>query len=283
MVGASGLVGSALLRALPGSVGTFNSRPVAGLRQLEASDLAAFRRIAAESRADTVFFPAAQPNVEWCEAHPLEAEAANLDPLRVAIAVARERGALLVAYSSDYVFDGAAGPYREDDTPRPLSAYGRIKLALEVLTLEANGLVIRTTGVFGREPGEPRNFVLRLAASLARGEGTRVPVDQISTPTYSDDLAAACVALARARERGIWHVANPDLVSRYELALRVAKAWALPPDRIAPAATADLGQHAARPLRGGLRIEKLRERGIDMRVLDDALADLRGMMRGAHE
>lgn len=278
IIGASGQVGSALQRALPSAAGTYRTRAVPGLQQLDAADAAALRRIAERAGALVIFFPAAQPNVEWCELRPAEAEAANLGPLRVAAAVARERGALLVAYSSDYVFDGAAGPYRETDLPRPISVYGRIKVQAEDITLGAEGLVIRTTGVFGREPGEPRNFVLRLVASLAHGERVSVPDDQWSTPTYADDLARASVLLATRRETGVWHVAGPDLVTRVELARRVARTWDLPGDGIVAVPTSALGQKAARPLRGGLRIEKLRDAtGYAPRALDDALAHLRSM------
>ena len=263
---------------MPSAVGTYRTRAVPGLRHLDATDVDALRRVSDAVGVTTMFFPASQPNVEWCEAHPAEAESANLDPLRAALAVARERGALLVAYSSDYVFDGKAGPYAEGDARHPISVYGRIKVQAETLVLAANGLVVRTTGVFGREPGEPRNFVLRLVASLARGERVTVPNDQWSTPSYSDDLAGASVLLADARETGVWNVAGPDLVSRDELARRAARAFDLPVEGIVPVPTSSLGQKAPRPLRGGLRVDKLAARfGVAPRSLDDALADLRRM------
>src|SRR5207245_10054998 len=97
VVGASGQVGGAIYRVLGDAVGTYRSRSVAGLRHLDASDADALRRTIDETGAKTVFFPAAQPNVDWCEAHPAEAEAANLEPLRVALAVAAERAPFLPA------------------------------------------------------------------------------------------------------------------------------------------------------------------------------------------
>lgn len=277
VVGASGLVGSALLRALPDATGTYRTRPLPGLVPLDARDADALRRLADAHGATTVFFPAAQPNVEWCETHPAEAEEANLAPLRAALDVARERGLALVAYSSDYVFDGARGPYAEDDARSPISVYGRIKARLEDEAIAAGALVVRTTGVFGREPAEPRNFVLRLVASLARGERVSVPDDQWSTPTYVDDLAAASRMLAQTRPRGLWHVAGADLVSRVELARRAARAFGVPEAGIVPVPSGALGQRAARPLRGGLRIDKARRVGFTPRGLDDAFAHLRSM------
>jgi len=279
VVGASGQIGGALCRVLPDTVGTYRSRPGSGLRQLDASDAEAFRRTLDDTGAAIVFFPAAQPNVDWCESHPAEAEAANLEPLRVALAASAERAAFLVAYSSDYVFDGTRGPYRETDPVSPISVYGRIKVRLEEETIAAGAAVVRTTVVFGFETGEPRNFVLRLLRSFARGESVKVPTDQVGTPTYSDDVARASGAIAEARAAEIWHVAGPDRMSRLELARRTARAFGAREALIEAVPTSALGQLARRPLASGLRIEKLRERfGITMRSVDAALADLRDII-----
>ena len=282
VVGASGQVGGALLRVVSDAVGTYRTRAQAGLRRLDANDRAALTTLVSETGARTIFFPAARAGVDWCELHPAEAERDNLAPLAVALDVARERGAFLVAYSSDYVFDGKGGPYAEDDPVSPLSVYGRIKRRVEEMTLAAGAAVIRTTGVFGYEDGEPRNFVLRLVASLARGERVTVPDDQVSTPTYSDDLARASQLIADARAAGIWHVAGPDLISRAELARRTASAFGLRTDLVAAVPTSALGQPAARPLRSGLRCDKLRTRfSFAPRSVESALADLRARIGAA--
>jgi len=279
VVGASGQIGGALCRVLPDTIGTYRTRPAPGLRQLDASDADAFRRMLDKTGAHVVFFPAAQPNVDWCEAHPAEAESGNLGPLRVALAAAIERDAFLVAYSSDYVFDGARGPYVETDPVSPISVYGRIKVRLEEETLAAGAAVVRTTVVFGSERGEPRNFVLRLVQSLARNETVRVPTDQVGTPTYSDDVARASGMIADARATGIWHVAGPDRISRLELARHAARAFGLSEMLIQGVPTSALGQLARRPLESGLVIDKLRERfGITMHSVGAALADLRAII-----
>lgn len=275
VVGASGLVGRAILRALgPSGTGTYLTRPQPGLVALDARGASAFRRVIAESGAEVIYLPAAQPNVEWCELHPEEARAQNLDPIRRALELAG--GRRIVAFSTDYVFDGAAGPYVETDPTAPLSVYGRIKLELEEM-LSADGHVsIRTTGVFGVEDGPPKNFVLRLLASLRRGERVRVPRDQISTPTYASDLARAAIAIAGRGSGGVWHVAGPELVARSELAARAAGAFGLRPELIDAVATSELGQVAARPLRSGLLCPRYEAAfGPAGRPLGEALADLR--------
>ena len=257
------------------SVGTYRSRPRVGLRPLDAADPAAVELLLNEVAPDVIFFPAANPDVDWCEREPAQAERQNLDPLRTLLAMAP--GPSVVAYSSDYVFDGTAGPYAEDDRVSPISVYGRIKVELERLVLAAGGTVVRTTGVFGQEEPPPRNFALRLAATLRRRERVRIPTDQIANPTYADDLAAASVKIARSGERGLWHVAGPDLLARVEFARLVAETFAMDPELIDGVSTSALGQAAKRPLRGGLRYVRYTDRfGTPPgRSLRDALEDLR--------
>lgn len=275
VIGASGLVGGALLRALGNSgVGTFHTRPAPGLVQLDARLDGAVGRLIEERGADLVLFPAADPNVEWCEEHPEEAHERNVAPALAALGAARASGAHFVFFSSDYVFDGNAGPYDEGAAPRPISVYGRHKLEVEEAVTAKDGTVIRTTHVFGSEAPPGKNFALRLVASLRRGERVRAPSDQVSTPTWSDELARGTLAVAR--EPGIWNVAGPDLLSRDELARRIARAFGLDPSLVHPVATSALGQKAARPLRGGLRTEKVAAR-LDAPLLpvDECLARFR--------
>lgn len=278
VVGASGLVGGSVLRALGASgTGTYRSRARAGLVHLDASDEATFARVLDRVQPQTIFIPAAEPNVDWCEIHPDEARDLNLGPIRAALRVSR--GARLIGYSSDYVFDGRAGPYAEDAEPNPLSVYGRVKLEVEQLLLDAGQTVIRTTTVFGLEMEPVKNFVLRLIEALRRGEAVRVPSDQLSTPTFAGDLATASIRVAAA-ETGVWHVAGPDVMARDELAYRVADVFGLPPTLIRPVATSDLNQAAARPLRGGLRCTRfIGTFGPPHRPVIDALHLLRARLQ----
>ena len=133
-------------------------------------------------------------------------------------------GALVVHYSTDYVFDGtAARPYREDDTPRPLGVYGASKLAGEHLVAAAGGehLVVRTSGVFGRGGSEQKggSFVERIVAQARAGQPLRVVADQVFAPTFAADLATASIALVRAGARGLFHVTNAGSCSWHDLAV----------------------------------------------------------------
>lgn len=278
VIGASGLVGGALMRQLgAGAVGTFHTRARPGLRPLDAGDPQAVAALIRTVAPEVIYFPAANPNVDWCEREPAAAEAANLGPLRATLEAAP--GIPVVAYSSDYVFDGHAGPYRETDATAPLSVYGRLKVELEALVLAAGGTVIRPTWVFGSEPEPAKNFVLRLVASLRRGEAVRLPGDQVATPTDADDLARASLRIAAlgAAGRGIWHVAGPDRIARDAFGRIVAEVFGLDPALISGVPTAQLGQAAARPLDGGLLCERYRSHfgTAPVRPIRTALAELR--------
>jgi dTDP-4-dehydrorhamnose reductase len=280
VIGASGLVGGALRRALgDASVGTYRSRHADGLRQLDANDESASLRILDDVAPRIVFFAAAEANVDWCEQYPDEAYKANVLPAISSLRLARERGAAFVFFSTDYVFDGEAGPYDENAQTRPLSVYARQKREVEERVLDAGGTVVRTTTVFGSELPPGKSFVVRLVARLLAGDRVKVPCDQLSTPTWSDELARAAIAVAE--RGGIWHAAGPDFVARDEFARIAAEVFGADPNLVRPVATTELEQLARRPLRGGLRTEKLeRETGLTFLPLRAALERFRDQAAG---
>lgn len=278
VIGASGLVGGALFRVLEGAVGTYRSRPGPGLVRLDARDAGAVRSLLAEVRPSIVFFPAAEPNVDWCEEHPDDSYERNVVPALIALMATQETGARFVFFSSDYVFDGRAGPYREKDPPSPVQVYGRHKLIVEERALDAGATVVRTTSVFGEETPPGKNFVLRLVAQLRAGERVAVPSDQISTPTWADELAHATAMVAA--EAGVWHVAGPELLARDAFARLVAEVFGLDPSLVEPVPTRELSQRAVRPLLGGLRTDRLaRQLGHPLLAPRPALLRLRERLR----
>src|SRR5262245_23353500 len=132
VIGASGQVGGAIAARLRERghhvVGTHHAKPQPDTRPLDVSDAAATERYLAEVEPDWVVCPAALTAVDYCESHPDEAFAANRDAPGNAARAAAKRGAGFVYFSTEYVFDGTAGPYTEDDPPNPQSIYARSKL-----------------------------------------------------------------------------------------------------------------------------------------------------------
>lgn len=261
VIGASGQVGEHLLRALgTDGVGTYFENAVPGLEQLDARDERAVARLLRSVRPDVVYLPASEPNVDLCEREPEATASMNVGVAEAVSRAAAGIGTRLVFFSTDYVFDGAAGPYAEDDEPNPLSEYGRQKLAGERWALETPGaLVVRTAVVYGWER-QGKNFVVRLIEADRRRAHWRVPVDQVGSPTYAPNLAAAVVELARAGAAGIYHVAGPQPASRYEFAVEATRVFHLDNVELEPVETSELGQDAMRPLSAALYVDKAQSR-----------------------
>ena len=263
VIGASGQVGAALGERLSARghswIGTYAGTPHPGLVPLDITDARATRRLIDEAAPDWIFCAGALTHVDYCEEHPDEAFRLNRDAPGVVAQAAAEREAGIVYYSTEYVFDGEAGPYAEDDPVRPLSVYGQSKLEGEGAVRQANprAAIVRTTVVYGPEP-QGKNFVYQLLRRARAGEPMRAPADQISSPTYNVDLAAASIELAERGLAGVYHVAGPDVLDRHAFARLVCRVFGLDERALAPVPTSALGQRAARPLRAGLRMDRAR-------------------------
>ncbi|HZL37935.1 MAG TPA: dTDP-4-dehydrorhamnose reductase [Tepidisphaeraceae bacterium] len=176
-------------------------------------------RIFREHRPTLLLNCAAYTKVDLCEQQQELANAVNGEAVGLLAAAAKARGTLLAHFSTDFVFDGrATRPYRPEDPVHPLSAYGRSKLLGEQ-KLQANPparwLLIRTAWLYGRNGScFPRTMVERGRA----GQALRVVNDQIGSPTYTEDLAAATLDLIDAGAAGLWHLTNSGEVSWFNFA-----------------------------------------------------------------
>ena len=261
-IGASGLVGSHLHKACQArswdAIGTFHNFAQPDLTFLELLDVDGVRSLLQTSQPEVIFLPAYVSNVDYCELHPDETYQINVvGSLNIANA-AKEVDAKLVFYSSDYVFDGENGAYTEQDPPNPICVYGQQKLEIEqkIAALYDNHLIVRITIVYGWE-SQGKNFVSRLIKTLQSNQTMKVPQDQIGSPTLVDDIAEASCRLVEVNATGLFHVAGSDLVNRYEFAIEAAKVFELPTENIIPVITSDFGQPARRPLKAGMKSDRL--------------------------
>ncbi|MBI3636585.1 MAG: SDR family oxidoreductase [Candidatus Rokubacteria bacterium] len=266
VIGAAGQVGAALVAGLRRGghavLGTHYRVTTPDTEPLDVTDAAAVERQIARAHGgavDYVFCPAGLTAVDYCEDHPDDAFRVNRDAAGVAARAAARRGAGFVYYSTEYVFDGTAGPYAEDAPVAPLSVYGRSKLEGEQLVAKENpkGAVIRTTVAYGPEP-QGKNFVCQVLRRGRAGEAMRAPNDQRSSPTYNEDLAEASIELAARAWAGVINVVGPEVLDRYAFGRLVCEVFGLDPGFLTPVATASLGQKAPRPLRAGLAIGRAR-------------------------
>jgi dTDP-4-dehydrorhamnose reductase len=273
VVGSAGQVGAALLKQLPltalAATRTPNAAnaPVVDLIAL-AHNPSLATQLLDDLQPTSILCVGGATDVERCETDPAWANDTNSNgPAALAHAA---QHIPFIFFSTDYVFDGSdenPGPYSEDAPTNPLSIYGRSKLAGEraILAAHPDALILRTNVVYGPDR-QRKNFFYTLHRLLSAGTPMSIPTDQLSTPTYNEDLAAATLALANAGHTGLFNISGHELLSRYDFALLAAEALSLDASLIQPILTADLNQRAARPLRGGLRIDKLLSTLPDLKI-----------------
>lgn len=275
VIGASGQVGGAIMRLAPKDwevTGTYSGKQKPGLIHLNVSNREEVFEVFEKVRPDVAILTAAFTNVDLCETDKERADAVNVSgPLNVCDASVKY-GSKMVYMSTDYVFDGENGPYREDDAPNPLGYYAWTKLEGERITaFTPDHLIIRTTGVYSADP-DSLNFAMQVIKRLSAGESMKVPSDQYGTPTLADNLADGILTLLTLGKTGIYNVAGSDFMDRYSFSLLIADIFGLDKTLIAPIDTPSLGQKARRPLRAGLVVEKIeREAGIKMVGARDGL------------
>lgn len=260
VTGAQGQLGRELVTRLArGPVEAFTHA------ELDVADGTAVAAALRSSRPDVVINASAYNKVDAAEADPATALAVNASGVLHLARAAAEVGALFVHVSTDYVFDGTQSrPYVETDPPRPVNVYGISKRAGEMMveSVGAASLVVRTSGVFG--PGGSRSkggsFVDRILERARSGAPLRVVGDQLFSPTYAPDLAAAVVALIDRGARGLVHVANEGACSWHDLAVAGLELAGLRAD-VERITTADLGAAARRPAYSVLSTARYRELG----------------------
>lgn len=203
---------------------------------------------------DVIVHCGALTHVDYCETHPEESYEKTVTSTRNLIALSKKCDARFVFISTDYVFDGKNGPYREDATVNPLSIYGNHKLEAEELALNElkNTLVLRITNVYGDEIRK-KNFISRIIEQCEEGKKLTLtlPYDQFASPTNAFDIARAMYVLLKDGKSGIYHIGGSDYMNRVELAQRVLTYFPDATYDLIPVSTASMNQPAARPLIGG--------------------------------
>jgi dTDP-4-dehydrorhamnose reductase len=271
VTGSNGLVGTKVLERL---LHDPTAEPLAAYHQnrtneylgdlpywwLDIASAADVERALGDARPHAVIHAGAFTNVDGAESQRGLAWASNAEGTGILARACAARGIRLVYLSTEYVFDGTAGPYRETDPVNPLGWYAKTKEAGEQAVVAAGGswAIARTTVVYGYAAHVRANFVLWLTGELRAGRRVRIVDDQIGSPTLADNLAEMVLALAASRENGVFNTAGADVISRMEFSRRIAATFSLDAGLMDPIDTAALGQAAPRPLRAGLLMDKFR-------------------------
>jgi len=275
VIGASGQVGSSIVRTLNAKknykIFKASSAPQKDFYLVDLTRPDTVSKAFSKINPDLVFLCGAFTNVETCQAQQEKAYILNAGGPRIVGRLCAECRAKVIFFSTEYVFDGKNGPYSEEDEPNPISIYGKSKLEGEKSLANVKGaLIIRTTVVYNYDI-KSKNFLMQVLNKAERGEKMRVPLDQYSNPTWAVELAKFSVELAERKKEGIYNVVGSQIMSRYDFALEICRSFGLRNNFLQAVPTELLGQKARRPLRAGLKTDKIfREFG--RRLLPPAIA-----------
>lgn len=203
---------------------------------------------------DVIINVAAYTNVDGCETNKELAWSVNVVGVNNLAHYGWTSDAHLIHISSDYVFDGADGPYGEKDKVNPISYYGRTKLASEnaVKSSGVRAAIIRTNVLYGPAKYGRPDFVKWVVTSLREEKEIKIVTDQINNPTYIDDLVDAIRRIVEYGKEGIYHIGGKEFLSRYDFTMRIVNYFGLNGKLVTPIKTRELNQPAPRPLKSGL-------------------------------
>jgi dTDP-4-dehydrorhamnose reductase len=233
------------------------------------------------AKPDAVFHAAAFTDVDGCETQKDTAWKVNVFGTENVASVCRKFGVRLIHVSTDYVFDGNAGPYSETDVPNPISYYGKTKLEAEkiVQSVLPDAVIVRTIVMYGFAPFARNNFVTGLVQKLSRREPVNIVTDQYGNATLADDLVRAMLLLYEKNAKGIYHATGEEWLNRFDFAVKIAEVFGLDKSLISPTTSDAFKQPAPRPLRSGLKTDKIRaEFGFVFSSVSEGLRRVRDQM-----
>ena len=256
ITGASGQLGMSLKRIFNSKYEiistTGNNNPTGSSMHLDVTNPMLFKEVMETTNPDLVINLAALTNVDLCEKNPELAYSINIGGMDNLVNAFKGP---IIHVSTDYVFDGEDGPYKEEDTTNPLNVYGLSKLESEKLLLDhtENSLVIRSNVLYDYSSKSEASFLNWVVDSLTQEKEIRVVEDQWNNPTWTGSLAVVIDRAIDTQLTGLVHWGDGDLVSRFDFANKIADVFNLKKSLIKPILTSELNQTAKRPLKSGLK------------------------------
>ncbi|MBI72115.1 MAG: dTDP-4-dehydrorhamnose reductase [Candidatus Marinimicrobia bacterium] len=206
---------------------------------------------------DFVINCAAFTNVDSCESNKQIARNVNVKGL-MNLLKCMSKNSKMIHISSDYVFDGKNGNYKENDMKEPINYYGKTKLEADNLLMGSNSnyLIIRPNVLYSSNLNE-NHFLSWVVNSLKEKNEINVVNDQISNPVYVTDLVEVILSSLFVEYNGVYHFGSEDVISRYDFALLISRIFRLDRNLINPIKTSSLKQVAKRPKKSFLNCNKI--------------------------
>ena len=268
ITGSNGLLGQKLVSLLKNdhqllatSTGQniINDKSNFSYSSLDITDAKSVELLFHSFKPDVVINTAAMTNVDGCEDEKNKCFDINVKAVQTLADLCQDSNAHLIHISTDFIFDGQDGPYKEDDLANPLSYYGKSKYESELVLDEskANWTILRTIILYGTADNLKRNnIVLWGRKALKEGQSLNIIDDQIRSPTLAEDLAQACRLAFEKNAFGIFNVSGKDIMSIFEMVERMADFYKCDKSNINKISSDTLNQKAKRPPITGFLLDK---------------------------
>ena len=264
VIGGSGMLGQQLVYLIKQQdfevYATYHSEPVNedGFHPLDITNMNDTKSFVKEIKPDVVVLTAAFTNVDKCEQQKETAFSINVTGTANVAKACEAIGAKMVYVSTDYVFDGEKGQYKETDKTDPIDYYGLTKLNGEehVQNICSDYIIARTSVLYGiHKP----NFVTWMISELEQNKSISIVKDQIISPTHTLDLSEQILALLREDANGAFHTAGGETISRFNFAVQTAKLFGFNTDLVNPVFMREMNWVAKRPKNSSLDVSKIAE------------------------
>ena len=272
ITGANGLLGQKLLDAyenrkditvLATGIGSNRNKNDTHLYQtLDITNKEKVQATLFNYQPNVVINTAAMTHVDQCEYEKERCKQLNVLAVSYLAESCKKINSFLIQLSTDFIFDGKKGPYKEEDVPNPLSYYAQTKLDAEKLlsNTDLRHAIVRTILVYGVNKDMSRtNIILWVKDNLERHQNIQVVNDQWRTPTLAEDLAKGCILIADKQQEGIFNIGGKDMLTPYDMAISTAHSFKLNKKLIKQVDGNIFKQKAIRPHKTGLIIEKAKK------------------------
>jgi len=239
----------------------------------------AFKRI----KPEAVVHAAALTNVDKCEEYMDLARKVNIEGTKNILESSERNNAFTVYISTDYVFSGEKGLYKEIDKPKPINYYGLTKLEGEKIVTKSatEWCIVRPSVIYGSRPAAGKeNFALWVLNKLKKREPMKIITDQWVSPTLNINLADMILEIIERKLTGFYHLAGATPINRYNFALLIAEKFRIDNSPISPSKSNEMEWIAKRPKNTSLNVEKaLKKLKNKPLKIEDALDNLRNEIR----
>ena len=286
ITGSNGLLGQKIVKLLSNRNTDFlatsngNNRnhdcPTEKYREMDITNQQQIAEVFTAYKPTHIIHTAALTNVDYCELNPDECQKVNVLATQILWEEAQKINAHFQLLSTDFIFDGLTGNYKETEQPSAVSIYGQSKVDAEKILINSNNTnwsIARTIIVYGTANNLSRtNIVLWSIDALTKGDPMKIINDQFRMPTWADDLAWGCVEICNRNKIGIFHLCGPELMAVNEIVFRIAKHLGKSTEYVEIISSSTLNQPAKRPPKTGFDLTKSKnELGYNPKTLESTV------------